>query len=131
MSCRRQFFGLGNPAWDLVYFLVLGSVDPAEDAQLLAEYHATLVEGDAPGEGIRAEYSLVRPVCPAQTQRRELVCSVSKQVVPRLIPATCGDAAAGEAAGGGSGHARHAGGDVRLGLQPGRAEQDARRAQER
>ena len=63
LSCRRrQFFGLGNPAWDLVYFLVLGSVDPAEDAQLLAEYHATLVEGDAPGEGIRAEYSLVRPV---------------------------------------------------------------------
>ena len=41
---------------------MLGSVDPAEDAQLLAEYHATLVEGDAPGEGIREEYSLVRPV---------------------------------------------------------------------
>ena len=131
MSCRRQFFGVGNPAWDLVYFLVLGSVDPAEDAQLLAEYHATLVEGDAPGEGIRAEYSLVRPVCPALPQRRELVCSVSKRGCASSDPAICGDAAAGEAAGGGSGHTRDAGRDVRLGLQPGRAEQDARRAQGR
>jgi hypothetical protein len=39
-----QFFGLGNPAWELTYFLLMGAVDPLHDDMLLVEYHSHLIE---------------------------------------------------------------------------------------
>ena len=39
-----QFFGVGNPAWELTYFLLMGAVDPKDDDMLLTEYHRHLIE---------------------------------------------------------------------------------------
>ena len=41
-----QFFGVGNPAWELTYFLLMGAVDPKDDDMLLTEYHSHLIEHD-------------------------------------------------------------------------------------
>jgi thiamine kinase-like enzyme len=39
-----QFFGVGNPAWELTYFLLLSATDPKHDDMLLMEYHSQLTE---------------------------------------------------------------------------------------
>ena len=39
-----QFFGVGNPAWELTYFMLLSAVDPKHDDMLLMEYHTHLIE---------------------------------------------------------------------------------------